>query len=263
MVQAENELGSAGSKGDDIPRGSADPEENARHVRFFLDILREHGVDVPIIDINRFPGREEIEDLDRRRRRIRGQLLAAARGIFAPSIWRPGRATTSRCITIESMGGMFCRFFDWPPYSHTDSYQGPIVKPEYIEALTYQHLAEGYNGINYYVFADGQHPASGNERMLPERDMNYQAPITAAGTLRESYRAIKRIGWFLRAFGDEFLRSKPHAVLAARLSPTGKPARAARRPGTSSSNTTRKGASRMGTPRCQRPSRPGAASPRV
>ena len=209
MVQAENELGSAGSKGDDIPRGSTDPEENARHVRFFLDILREHGVDVPIIDINRFPGREEMED------------LIAAGGEYVVNCW--GREGNFRpidlsrwerhdkpLITIESMAGMFCRFFDWPPYSHTDSYQGPIVRPEYIEALTYQHLVEGYNGINYYIFADGQHPENGNERMLPERDMNYQAPITATGTLRESYRAIKRIGWFLRSFGGELLSAKPH-----------------------------------------------------
>ena len=166
-------------------------------------------MDVPIIDINRFPGREEMEN------------LIAAGGEYVVNCW--GREGDFRpidlarwerhdrpLITIESMAGMFCRFFDWPPYSHTNSYQGPIVKPEYIEALTYQHLAEGYNGINYYVFADGQHPENGNERMLPERDMNYQAPITAAGTLRESYRAIKRIGWFLRSFGSELLRAKPH-----------------------------------------------------
>ncbi|MFH1007022.1 MAG: beta-galactosidase [Candidatus Latescibacterota bacterium] len=63
ILQLENELGSAGSKGDDIARGSTDPEENAKHVLFYYGIVREHGVDVPIIDINHFPGKEQIEGL--------------------------------------------------------------------------------------------------------------------------------------------------------------------------------------------------------
>ena len=112
-------------------------------------------------------------------------------------------------MTIETMGGMFQRFYDWPAYSNTSGYQGPIVKPEYLEAVTHQHLAEGSNAINYYVFVDGQHPDAGGERMLPPRDMNYQAPITAVGTLRESYRSIKRLGWFLRSFEQEMLTSQP------------------------------------------------------
>ncbi|MFH1007020.1 MAG: hypothetical protein V1800_05870 [Candidatus Latescibacterota bacterium] len=47
--------------------------------------------------------------------------------------------------------------------------------------------------------------------MLPERDMNFQSPITVVGNLRESYRVVKRIGWFLRAFGQEVLKTQPNA----------------------------------------------------
>lgn len=208
MLQAENELGSAGSKGDDIPRGSSDPDENAKHIMYFLGILQKHGVDVPILDINVFPGRENIEYLIT----AGGMYIVncfGCEGEFQPIDLSNWENHDKPLITIETIGGMFPRFFDWPYYSNTNSYQGPLVKPEYIETITYQHLAEGYNGINYYVFADGQHTDNGGERMIPTKDMNFQAPITVTGSLRESYRSVKRIGWFLRSFEQEVAGSKP------------------------------------------------------
>ncbi|HEY3396231.1 MAG TPA: beta-galactosidase [Armatimonadota bacterium] len=209
MVQVENELGSAGSKGDDIPRGSTDPEENAKHVLYFHGLLQEHGVDVPVLDINHFPGKEDMPNLIS----PGGAYIVncfGSEGDFWPLSLDGWDRHDRPLMTIETMGGMFQRFYDWPAYQNTNGYQGPIVKPEYLEAVTHQHLAEGSNAINYYVFVDGQHPDEGNERMLPYRDMNYQAPITATGTLRESYRSVKRLGWFLRAFEQEMLTSQPN-----------------------------------------------------
>ena len=209
ILQLENELGSAGSKGDDIARGSVDPEENAKHVLFYYKIIREHGVDVPIIDINHFPGRDKIENLID----TGGCYITSCfgrEGEFPPMTTEKWNSHKRPRISIETMGGMFVRYFDWPSYRHTNGYQGPIVEPEFIEAITYHHLAEGYNGINYYIFVDGQHCENGAERMLPQRDMNFQAPITVVGNLRESYRVIKRIGWLLRAFEQEILRSQPN-----------------------------------------------------
>ena len=40
MMQLENELGSAGCKGDDLARGSADCEENTKHLLFFYNKVR-------------------------------------------------------------------------------------------------------------------------------------------------------------------------------------------------------------------------------
>ncbi|MFH1007021.1 MAG: hypothetical protein V1800_05875 [Candidatus Latescibacterota bacterium] len=48
-----------------------------------------------------------------------------------------------------------------PPYRHTTGYQGPIVEPELIEAITYREMSQGFNGINYYIFVDGQHADHG------------------------------------------------------------------------------------------------------
>lgn len=208
LFQAENELGSAGSKGDDIARGSADPEENARHVLFFYHCLKEHGVDMPIIDINHFPGKELLADVVD----AHGNYIVncfCGEHAFMPINLELWKAHTRPLLTIETMGGMFNRLFDWPCYTNTNGYQGPLVKPEYLEAMTYQYLAEGYNAVNYYTFVDGQHPDDSCERMLPERDMNYQAPITVTGTVRDSFHVVKRLGWFLRAFAPELLRSEP------------------------------------------------------
>lgn len=217
IVQLENELGSAGSKGDDIARGSADTEENAKHVLFYYNIIGEYGVDVPIIDINHFPGKEEIKNLVD----TGGSYITSCfgrEGEFPPMSTEKWEQHERPRISIETMGGMFVRYFDWVPYRHTQGYQGPIVNPEFIEAITYHHLAEGFNGINYYVFVDGQHCDDGGERMLPARDMNFQAPITVVGSLRESYRMVKRMGWFLRAFGQEMLKSQPHASWVSAVS---------------------------------------------
>jgi hypothetical protein len=208
MVQVENELGSAGAKGDDIARGSTDTEENAKHVLFFHGLLQEHGVDVPIIDINHFAGKENMPHLIS----PGGAYIVncfGSEGDFWPLSLDGWEKHDRPLMTIETMGGMFQRFFDWPVYSNTTGYQGPIVHPEYLEAVTHQHLAEGANAINYYIFVDGQHPDEGYERMLPPRDMNFQAPLTAVGTMREAYRSIKRIGWFLRSFEQEMLTSQP------------------------------------------------------
>ncbi|HEY3417243.1 MAG TPA: hypothetical protein VGM23_10200, partial [Armatimonadota bacterium] len=200
-----------------------DPEENAKHVLFFHGLLREAGVDVPIIDINHFAGKENIPDLISPGGAYIVNCFGSEGDFWTLNLERWEKHDRPM-MTIETMGGMFGRFYDWPYYSNTNGYQGPIVKPEYLEAVSYQHLAEGWNGINYYVFVDGQHPQEGGERMLPERDMNYQAPITAVGTLRESYRTVKRIGWFLRAFENDVLRSKPtpswmHAVAYGQAHP--------------------------------------------
>ena len=75
-------------------------------------------------------------------------------------------------------------------------------------------LAEGCAGVNVFIFCDGQNPESGGEGMLPEKNMNYQAPITVVGRRRDSYYAVKRIGWFIRSFGEELLKSVPDPTWA-------------------------------------------------
>ncbi|MBI4025229.1 MAG: beta-galactosidase [Verrucomicrobia bacterium] len=222
MIQLENELGSAGSKGDDIPRGSGDPEENARHVLHYYEIVRQHGVDLPIVDINHWPGKEEkIQNLVDTAGGYPSACFACEGEIW-PINQEPWAKHVRPCVTIETGASMFVRFFDLPPYQNTSSYQGPILASSHLESLSCGHIAEGVSGIHYYMVVDGQHPDDGNERMLPARDVNFQSPITVVGALRESYRACKRLGWMLRSFEQEILKSEPNSQWATATS-YGKP----------------------------------------
>lgn len=209
IIQLENELGSAGCKGDDLPRGSESAEENAKHLLFYYDLVRKNGIGVPVLDINHIPEKEKFIT-----------PLVDTSGLypvncfycdgdlpdFSPAWWE-GHVRPK--ITIETGGGMFVRYYDTPAYRNTNSFHGPIISPWIIEGSIGLHLAEGCSGVNLYIFCDGQNPGECGESMLPEKDMNYQAPITVTGRFRDSYFSVKRIGWFLRSFGRELLRSEP------------------------------------------------------
>ena len=209
LMQLENELGAAGCKGDDIPRGSATPEENARHVRFYYDLVREGGLRLPVIDINRLP--PEARQMEQYCDTAGGYPVNcfAADGELPPfSTANYDRHTRPR-LSIETGTGMFARMFDYPPYRHTNGYQGPLLPAAVCEALVQQQAAEGCNGIGMFVLFDGTLADQTNESMLGRGPMNYQAPIGGEGQLRDSYRAIKRFGWFIRAFERELLRARP------------------------------------------------------
>ena len=210
LLQLENELGSAGCKGDDIARGAVDPAENVKHVLYYYQLVRESGVDIPIIDINHLPDKDQ----------LMSDLVDSGGGYpvncfysdgelwdFKTDWWdrhvRPG-------ITVETGCGMFARFYDVPSYRHTNGFQGPLVEAPVVEALVQQMIAEGQNGVNVFVFNDGQHFGPYGESMTAEINMNYQAPITVVGNLRDSYKSMKRIGWFVRAFEQELLVSQPN-----------------------------------------------------
>ncbi|WP_288514282.1 beta-galactosidase [uncultured Victivallis sp.] len=207
LFQLENELGSAGCKGDDIPRGDTDDAENRKHLEFYSRLVREAGIDLPFIDINRIEGREELLGS---RVDTGGHYPASCFGTDGElSPLRPRENRGVPYISIETGCGMFVRFFDYPAYRNTNGFQGPIIKAPSVEALAQQTVAEGASGVGFFIFCDGQHFGDDNESMIPHRDMNFQAPISCTGTLRDSYRGLKRLGWFLRSFETEILKTHP------------------------------------------------------
>ena len=217
LIQMENELGSAGSKGDDVHRGSEDPEERGTHIRYYNTFLEKYGIDIPIIDINKaYPGKEALPLVD-----TGGGYPTncfGGDGELAEINLSWWNTHTRPRISIETMGGMFARYYDWPPYRHTNTFQGPLVSPALIEAFAYQHLAEGYNGINFFVLNDSEYPDDAAERMLPQRTYTFQGALTVAGNPRAAYQALKRLGWFLRAFEGEVVTSQPHETWATAAS---------------------------------------------
>jgi len=211
LLQLENELGSAGCKGDDLARGSSSADENKKHLLFYYDLVRKAGIALPLLDINNIENKEELL-----KPLVDGGGMYPASCFYCDGDVPPfsdewWKQHIRPKITIETGGGMFIRFFDTPPYRNTNSCRGPIIHPGLVESLVCKYIAEGCAGVNLYIVCDGQNPEGCGESGLPERNMNYQAPISVVGRCRDSYWKLKRIGWFLRSFQQEILHSAPDA----------------------------------------------------
>ncbi|MCD6218765.1 beta-galactosidase [Candidatus Calescamantes bacterium] len=208
LVQIENELQSSGSKGDDIPPGSGGVE----HVLRLHSMVRELGIEVPLLDLNRFPERYKMEGVIPASGLYLDTMFYGERTFPKFDLPHPFRKEGSGkpLFSIETQCGSPNRFFDYPVYSHTSTYQGPITIPPLTEAVVLTLIGVGYSGINFYIFADGQNPDGFAEAMNPPKDYNFQeSAISACGTFRKSYGIIKRIGWMLRSFGNLLLTAEP------------------------------------------------------
>lgn len=84
----------------------------------------------------------------------------------------------------------------------------PILQPTSIDLNSRLCIADGMNGINYYMFVGGY---NWHDSGLFGKIHDWQAPIDMLGNLRPSYHAIKALGQVINALGTDFLNSKTHA----------------------------------------------------
>jgi beta-galactosidase len=80
----------------------------------------------------------------------------------------------------------------------------PILQPTSIDLNARLCIADGMNGINYYMFVGG---TNWHHSGLFGSNHDWQAPISREGTFRPSYFAIARLGKTLKALGESFVRS--------------------------------------------------------
>lgn len=82
----------------------------------------------------------------------------------------------------------------------------PVVPPESIEAMTVVRMAGGSNLLGYYMFHGGTNPEIDNifynEYTVPKKSYDFQAPLGEFGQIRDSYRRLKYLFYFLNKFGD-------------------------------------------------------------
>ena len=68
-------------------------------------------------------------------------------------------------------------------------------------------LGSGCDFLGYYMFHGGTNPkgAAGflNEGQTPKRSYDFQAPLGEFGQVRESYRRLRTLHEFVKAFGPE------------------------------------------------------------
>ncbi|WP_151995815.1 beta-galactosidase [Buttiauxella massiliensis] len=82
-----------------------------------------------------------------------------------------------------------------------------------IDAMSNIKIAGGCNLLGYYVFHGGSNPTGKltpylNETVTPKISYDYQAAIGEFGQVRESYKRLKRLHYFLNTYSEEFCSMK-------------------------------------------------------
>lgn len=108
------------------------------------------------------------------------------------------RPETKPYACCEMGGGMtFCYYYRFQlPYKS-------------IDAMSNIKMASGCNFLGYYMFHGGSNPlgkhgAFMNESQVPKISYDYQAALGEFGQVRESYRRLKTIHYFVNKFGERF-----------------------------------------------------------
>lgn len=81
------------------------------------------------------------------------------------------------------------------------------ISPEGMESYYAWSIAQGLNGVNFYMMAGGDNPAGFHKQTARSYDIS--APIGAAGELRPHYPVIQRLGRFLETHGNRLVRTQP------------------------------------------------------
>ena len=102
----------------------------------------------------------------------------------------------------EMGGGMMCSYY----YRFCLPFKS-------VDAMANIKIASGCNFLGYYMFQGGSNPVgkSGifmNEGQVPKISYDYQAALGEFGQIRESYRRLKCIHYFVQAFADKLCRLK-------------------------------------------------------
>ncbi|MCD8067445.1 MAG: beta-galactosidase, partial [Lachnospiraceae bacterium] len=76
-----------------------------------------------------------------------------------------------------------------------------------VDAMANIKMGSGCNFLGYYMFQGGSNPLGKhgtfmNEAQVPKISYDYQAALGEFGQVRESYRRLKSIHYFTKAFGD-------------------------------------------------------------
>lgn len=102
----------------------------------------------------------------------------------------------------EMGGGMNCSYY----YRFQYPYKS-------VDAMANIKIASGCNFLGYYMFQGGSNPLGKhgtfmNEGQVPKISYDYQAALGEFGQVRESYRRLKNIHYFVAAFQDKLCRLK-------------------------------------------------------
>lgn len=119
------------------------------------------------------------------------------------SDFKPAYAPESKPYSCCEMGGgMSCCYY----YRFQYPYKS-------VDAMANIKIASGCNFLGYYMFQGGSNPLGKygtfmNEAQVPRISYDYQAALGEFGQVRESYRRVKSIHYFVQQFGDRLCTLK-------------------------------------------------------
>jgi hypothetical protein len=119
-------------------------------------------------------------------------------GDFKPA-YKPEEKPYSCC---EMGGGMMCSYY----YRFRYPYKS-------VDAMANIKMASGCNFLGYYMFQGGSNPLGRhgqfmNEGQVPRISYDYQAALGEFGQVRESYRRLKSVHYFVQRFGERICALK-------------------------------------------------------
>lgn len=106
---------------------------------------------------------------------------------------------------------------DTRPYACCEMGGGMTVSYNYrfslpmksVDAMANIKIGSGCNFLGYYMFQGGSNPIGNgvylNEGQVPKVSYDYQAPLGEFGQMRESYRRLRILHYFVRDFGEQLL----------------------------------------------------------
>lgn len=219
-IQLENEYMHAGApwemtakqREERITVGS----DGKEHMKVLKELAVESGLEVPLYTSTGWGGAPVLE----------GEVLPLY-GAYAFTPWNiteenPVQSPTNHYLYESFHDNEYsCREFNPPyqaenyPYACCEMgggmqvwYQARfVVPPESVEAMTNIQLAGGCNFLGYYMYHGGTNPRGKsvlflNENTTPKMSYDFQAPIGEYGQIRESYKYLKPIFYFLNDFAE-------------------------------------------------------------
>ncbi len=119
-------------------------------------------------------------------------------GFICTNDFKPSyKPETRPYLCCEMGGGSMCSYY----------YRGKFDYKS-VDAMANIKLASGCNLLGYYMFQGGNNPLGINNQFLNEGQVpkicyDYQAPLGSFGQVRESYRRLKCLHYFLKGFGKD------------------------------------------------------------
>ncbi len=168
----------------------------AEYAQLLTGLLREHGIDVPVVHNSANPGMN-LYFLETAQALGQQFLLGSDHYYNLDQSWQQNNPTpqyaTSVFLSLEEL-----RLMGYPPTVYEmpsgSASDWPPITAEDAKACYLANVALGTKGSNFYIYTGGPNPPGAG---VTTDLYDYGAPVSASGEVRPLYFAQKEVGQFL------------------------------------------------------------------